>query len=145
MSAEMSAFSFTALNGMLIPAVAFLGPSSLIISFLSIAWNENKFWILIRFLVNNLLRWNLYLLMHFSTGSKISCKISKFETVSLKKVFSSLAISWSFFTNSIFSTSFMFGSRFSLFEREGLTGFQKSLLLFYKRYKLLKEFSLSFL
>ena len=34
--------------------------------------------------------------MHFSTGSKMSCKISKFETVSLKKLFSSLAISWSF-------------------------------------------------
>ena len=45
-----------------------------------------------------MLGWNLYLLMHFSTGSKISSEawfilygfsfIFKFETVSLKKVFS---------------------------------------------------------
>ena len=46
MSADMLALSFNVLDGMLFPVAAFfrsIFKSSLIISFLSIAWNENKF------------------------------------------------------------------------------------------------------
>ena len=114
---------------------------------------------LIRFLISNdidtyCLDKNWYLLIHFSTGSKISSEtwfticifsfVSKFETVFLKKVFNSLAISWSFRYNSFSSTSFICGQRFPLFEKKGFTVFQKSLLSFtsplYKGgFKLLKS------
>ena len=103
-SADMSAFSFYVLDRMLFPEVFFLSIFKIyfIISFLSIARNENKFWMLIWFLVSNMLGWNSYLLIHFSTGSKTSSEtwfiiygfpfISNSEAVFLKKVSSSLAI-----------------------------------------------------
>ena len=106
-SANMLALSFNVLDGMLFPVVASWSTfkSSLIILFLFIAWNENRFWMFIRLLtfLSKMLEWNWYLLIHFSTGSKISSEtwfiiyvfsfISHFETVFLKKVFSSSPIS----------------------------------------------------
>ena len=78
-------------------------------------------------MISTILGWNWYLLMHFSTGSKVSSEtwfilygfsfISKFETVLLKKVFSSSAIFWSFCSNPLFSTSFMLGPMFPFFQK----------------------------
>ena len=128
--------------------------SSFIISIYSIAWNETKYPIF------DMLGWNLFLLIHFSTESKISSEtwfiiyrfsfISMFETVFLKKVFgcSGNFSSGSYFSNfSVLSISFMSVPRFPLFEKKKVSfPSKKAYYLSKKRnFKLLKEFFFSFL
>ena len=102
-------------------------------------WQEKSFWFSNLLLISKMLGWNLYLQITLSTGSEKLTKlwliiymfpfIFKFETAFLEKVFNSSAIFWSSCNNSLSLTSCILEPRSPLFEKKGLTVFQRSLLL----------------
>ena len=135
-SAEISALSFNVLNRNCSQQLFFLSilKSYFIRSIYSIAWNETKYPIF------DMLGWNLFLLIHFSTEPKISSEtwfiiygfsfISMFEAVFLKKVFGS---SGSYFSNLVFFQLVLSLFQGFLYSRKKcFIFFQKSLLSFKK-------------
>ena len=101
----------------------------------NMSWNEKSSWFSNLPFIRRMLGWNSYFQIALSTESErlpeswfiisVFSFIFKFEIAFLKKVFNLSAIFWSSYNNSLSSTSCIFEPRSSLFEKIGLTVFQK--------------------